>query len=196
LLLVPASRECLRAELDGPASLASALGTEIPEEWPPDLYDRSAVLFTLEQLEAAPDDAGWWLHYFVRHPAGGRAVGEEPPTPSRGLLVGCGGYRGPPTEEGIVEIGYSVLRGFRRRGFAAEAAAGLVRHAFAHAVVDRVVAETLPELVGSIGVLERCGFHYDGVGSDDRVLRYALGRQDWIEGFTRAHAPAGAHVKV
>jgi RimJ/RimL family protein N-acetyltransferase len=197
LLLVPASAASLRAELDGPDHLAAVLGTEVPADWPPDLYDRDAVLHTLARLEADPDQAGWWLHYFVRKPAAG-PTGLEPPPPIEGLLVGCGGYKGPPTGDRVVEIGYSVVRGCRRRGYAAEAAAGLVRHAFGHAGVEKVVADTLPELVGSIGVLERCGFLYEGRGSDAGAVRYALGRQDWIDGFTGARIPldAGAGARA
>jgi RimJ/RimL family protein N-acetyltransferase len=45
--------------------------------------------------------------------------------------------------------------------------------------VSAVIAETLPELVPSIGVLERCGFSLLGEGSTPGVLRFQLTREDW-----------------
>lgn len=85
---------------------------------------------------------------------------------------GAVGTRAPPNEEGLVEIGYSILPQHQRQGFATEAAAGLVRNAFTHSEVHGVVAETLPELVASIGVLEKCGFGFVGDGSEPGVIRY------------------------
>ena len=55
--------------------------------------------------------------------------------------------------------------------------------AFADPRVKTVVGQTIPSLVGSIGVLERSGFSFDGAGSDphapegEDVLRYVLTRE-------------------
>lgn len=40
--------------------------------------------------------------------------------------------------------------------------------------VDVVVAETLPDLVPSIGVLDKLGFTFVGGGSEAGVVRYQL----------------------
>ena len=45
-------------------------------------------------------------------------------------LVGSGGYFGPPGREGVVEIGYSVLPEWQRRGYATEIVNSLVSHDF------------------------------------------------------------------
>jgi RimJ/RimL family protein N-acetyltransferase len=168
LRLVPATIDTLRAELASPSALAGVIRMEVAEEWPPELYDRDPIEFTIRRLERAPEEAHWWLYYFSLKRAGADAE----------LAIGCGGYKGPP-RAGEVEIGYSIVPEHRRRGFASEAAAGLVRNAFGYDDVDCVSAETLPGLRPSIGVLEKCGFRYVGRGSDDGVIRYALARAEW-----------------
>jgi RimJ/RimL family protein N-acetyltransferase len=150
-----------RLDLAGRAALAAALGAEVPEGWPPEYFDAPALQFTLGRLEAGPGQAGWWLHYVVRRE--GR------------VLVGVTGYKGPPAG-GAVEIGYSVLPAHQRQGYATEAAAALIARAFAHPEVSRVLAETLPALTPSIGVLEKLGFVLVGEGSAPGVIRYGLER--------------------
>jgi [ribosomal protein S5]-alanine N-acetyltransferase len=76
-------------------------------------------------------------------------------------LVGVGGFFAPP-HNGMVMLGYTVAKPFRGRGLATEATLGMVAFAFAHRDMDRVAAETLPELAASIRVLEKAGFSLDG----------------------------------
>ena len=59
-------------------------------------------------------------------------------------------------------LGYAVARQFRGLGFATEATLGLVNFAFAQGNIERVAAETLPELTASIRVLEKAGFRRSG----------------------------------
>ena len=94
-----------------------------------------------------------------------------PPATER-ILIGTGGYKGPPSADGSVEAGYGIAGEYRLRGFASEALEGLVGRAFAHPAVTRVIAETLPELVGSIAVLRKCSFTFIGDGSEPGVIRY------------------------
>ena len=61
LQLQPATLETLRAELASPAELARIIRMDVAAEWPPELYDRDPIEFTIRQLEAAPEQAPWWL---------------------------------------------------------------------------------------------------------------------------------------
>ena len=88
------------------------------------------------------------------------------------MAVGLGGFKGKPNEFGTVELGYSVMPVFQKRGFATEAVHALTEWAFTDPRVCRVVGETLPELPGSIKVLKKCGFEFVGNGSDIEVLRF------------------------
>jgi|SRR6185436_2064650 len=168
LELIPATIEMLRAELRGPVELQAVLGVEVPGTWPPDLFDADAIQFTIARLEEQVEPAAWWLHYFIR---------KATPT-SPAVVIGAGGYKGPP-QEGTVEVGYSVLPEHRRQGYAAEATQGLVAHAFAYPEVTRVIAQTLPELLPSIGVLEKCSFRFIGEGSEEGAICFELMRADW-----------------
>lgn len=167
LQLVPATIDTLHAELVNPARLAAIARMDVSPEWPPELYDRDPIIYTLERLEAAPDEEGWWMYYFVRK----ATLAVDP------LMLGCGGYKGPPSADGTVEIGYSIVPEERCRGYATEAARGLIHHAFEDDAVRQVIAETLPSLRASIRVLEKCGFRLAGAGSEEGVIRYELSRR-------------------
>lgn len=158
----------LRAEGDDRARFGELLGARVPADWPPELYDEPARLWTLEKVETVPGADGWWSYYIVRVSREGERE-----------LVGLAGYKGPPDAEGTVEVGYGVLDAHRRRGYASEATAALVERAFADPRVTRVIAETLPELVPSQGVLEKNGFAFIGEGSEEGVIRYELPRARW-----------------
>ena len=72
-------------------------------------------------------------------------------------LIGDLGFKGRPNDEGTVEIGYSVLPAYRRRGFAWEAVRALVDWGLAQQEVRRIVAECRVDNGPSIRVLEKAG---------------------------------------
>jgi RimJ/RimL family protein N-acetyltransferase len=165
LEVIPATAPTVRAALGGAQALAATLGAVVPESWPPDYLDAPSLEFTLDRLAEGPEQAGWWL-YFVA-----LAAGENGRT-----LIGSAGYKGPPSPDGTVEVGYGIVADHRRRGYASEVTRALVSRAFAEPVVRRVVAETLPELTASIGVLRKCGFTLLGKGSEPGVIRFEFAR--------------------
>lgn len=164
-----ATAEVLRAELDGHGALASALDADVPGDWPPELYDADATRWTLARVEESGDPA-WYMRYIVLRGDDG----------ARGTLVGVCGYKGPPDDTGMVELGYGVLPAYRRRGFAAEAVRGLLANAFDDPRVTRVAAETLPALEASIGVLRTCGFAFKGDAAEPGVIRYEITRGEHV----------------
>jgi RimJ/RimL family protein N-acetyltransferase len=168
--LIPGTPATMRAALEGDAALAAALGAVVPDTWPPEFLDPPALEWTLARLEEAPNGGDWWLHFIVLRD-----------TPEGRTLIGTAGYKGPPDTEGTVEVGYGIVRDQQRRGFASETVRALVASAFARPAVRRVIAETYPELVGSIGVLRKCGFRPIGEGSEPGVIRYELTRGEHRE---------------
>ena len=74
-----------------------------------------------------------------------------------GQVVGLGSFKGPPSG-GIVEIAYAIVPGQQRKGYATQAARGLVSFAFACDQVHKVIAHTLPDGVASQRVLQKSGF--------------------------------------
>ncbi len=162
--LVPASVPTLRAALEDSERLGMLLDARVPDAWPPELLDAPALRWTLDKVRGDANDPCWFMYWIVLRDGKGRT------------LVGVAGYKGPPSPDGTVEVGYGVVYHHQRRGYATEATLALVRNAFADTRVTRVIAETLPSLEPSISVLVRCGFTFIGDGSERGVIRYELRR--------------------
>lgn len=165
LRLVAATVGLISEDLKGGQALGVALGVDVPENWPPKLYERQAMEFASRQLRDSTQQ-GWSFWYLVKR----LSMTEE--------LLGICGFKGRPDGAGSVEIGYSVLKQFRSCGFATEAVARLVYWAFGHSIVKEICAETLLHLKQSIRVLEKNGFLFTGRGSERGVIRYAIQRSD------------------
>ena len=136
LNLIAATSGLLNKDVAGSEQLAAALGVVPPDSWPPDLYGPSAMRYALEQL-GDPTEQSWSFWYLT-----------TPDEPKE--LVGICGFKGRPDARGSVEIGYSVLEHFQRKGLATEAVGRLVGWAFTHHNVNEVCAETFPYLSQSI----------------------------------------------
>jgi RimJ/RimL family protein N-acetyltransferase len=90
--------------------------------------------------------------------------------------MGSAGYKGPPSADATLEVGYGIVSEYQRQGYASEVVHGFLAHAFALPAVHRVVAETLPSLVPSIGVLRKCGFRLIWLRARYDSLRAHLAR--------------------
>ena len=66
-----------------------------------------------------------------------------------------------PSQAGT--LGYWVGAPFARQGYMREAIRAVVHHAFTTLDLSRIEAACLPENAASRGVLETCGFKYEGV---------------------------------
>jgi ribosomal-protein-alanine N-acetyltransferase len=157
----------VEAELESPNRVGELLGAEVPASWPPGEYDRSAMEFFRARLSESPDAAGWYGWYAVLRPGPGEAA----------VVIGAGGYLGPPSPEGVVEVGYSIAPEYRARAFATELVQALVAHAFSDGRVVRVIAHTSAANAGSIKVLERCGFVLAGEGGEPETREYETQRR-------------------
>ena len=151
------NREIYGIPFDDRDALARALGVNVPDNWPVEHYDADPLVWSLQKLDEDPSSEPWLLRYFIEL--------------ETNTLAGFGGGGGL-SNDGSWTIGYSVLPQFRRRGYASEALAALVEAAFEHPEVERIIGETYPELVASIGVMEKNGFAFVGPGDGDRVIRY------------------------
>ncbi len=160
LRLVPATAAMVKTEIDDPNELTRVLEAIVPSDWPPEHHDPDTLRFWHEQL-SAPGAAGWWLHYVLlantAHP----------------ILVGSAGYKGPPSD-GVVEIGYSIVPTWQRRGLATEASRALIASAWERGA-GVVVAHTLPHLEPSIRVLHKLGF-VPSAPSESGELSFSLRR--------------------
>jgi RimJ/RimL family protein N-acetyltransferase len=161
LELVPADSAHAKAALAGNAALGQSLQATVPSSWPPHFVDPTVYRTTLEGLAVGP--SAWSLHFIVLKQ--GRVV------------VGTCGYRGAPTSDGTVRLGYAVVPDHQRHGYASEAVRGLVSNAFAASVVRRAIAETAPDSAAAVGVLRKCGFEpLKGMASEPGTVRFELVR--------------------
>lgn len=160
LTLIPATVALARAEIGDRGKFARLLGASVPDNWPPETAADALPLF-LSWLEAAPDQVGWFGWYALA-----QTSDVSPP-----LLVGGGGFMGPP-RDGAVQIGYSVLPQFQRRGYATEMVGGLVSWALRQPGVVRIVAETEWANPASVRVLDKAGFCPVGPAAEPGGTRF------------------------
>lgn len=169
LQLIPCGLEYVEAIMRDRQELGRMLGVKISDGWP---EFPESILHVHRMLMSDPASPEWGYHVFVH-------TQEQ-------TLVGEGGYKGKPSEEGMVEIGYAIVPEYRRRGLALEAARGLIRQAFLHPQVNIVQAHTLPTGNASISILKKLGMKFMGTVIDDpedgEVFQWSVQRKEYRNG--------------
>lgn len=158
LRLVALTQELAELQLNDRAAFFRELGVEPEPSWPPELMDEAAMRWTRDRLAAHPDDQGWYSWVYI--------------SPVMHRLLGTGGFKGAPDDNGEVEIGYSMLVSYREQGLATEGVNVLMDWAYRDPRVKRILAHTRDDRDASHRVLEKAGFvqqsrsHDDGEGID------------------------------
>jgi ribosomal-protein-alanine N-acetyltransferase len=160
LRLVAITPEMLAAEhASDTAGLAKLLKAKLTQEWPPVDWEPHVYRIISKQYDEWPHSFGW--HRYVLLDGG---LGK-----SRTLVGAIGGF---PRANGDVEIGYSTLPEFQRRGYATACAMKMVEFLLLRGDVHSVSAQTYPRVTESIKVMERCGMSFVGDGDDPGTVRY------------------------
>jgi RimJ/RimL family protein N-acetyltransferase len=107
----------------------------------------------LKQIAEDPESAEWVV----------RAAVSEPD----GAVVGHAGFHGPPDEDGMVEVGYTVDPAYRRRGYARAMVGELLRWAAEDDRVRVVRASISPDNAASLATIAGFGFVKVGEQWDD-----------------------------
>lgn len=115
---------------------------------------RSIFGYRAEQLAEDPSAAPWIA----------RAVVSEPD----GAVVGDAGFHGPPDETGMVEVGYTVVPGYRRQGYARAMLRALLLRAAAEPQVKTVRATIRSDNAASLATIEGFGFTPVGEQGEER----------------------------
>lgn len=149
LNLVDGNLELLTAAVAGDTALEELLGVAVADGW---AGFPEALPVLLASYAKSPNGHAWGSLFFVE--------------PHLRALVGFGGFKGAPSADAVVEIGYAIAPAFRGRGFASDAVAQMVRRAFADASVRAVDAHTLGHVNASTRVLEKSGFQKIGEAND------------------------------
>lgn len=166
LQLLPVERAHVEALLRHKSELAALLQMTVPDGWPsfPEAFSLAGDAAS-QSSRFATD----WGGYFFIHPLAG-------------ALVGNGGFKGPPSPSGSVEIGYEIASEYRNRGFATEAVKGLLDRAFSFEEPRAVIAHTLAEMNASNAVLRKAGMRFDGEQQDSevgKIWRWRISRNDY-----------------
>lgn len=168
LELVSMSPEFIAAVLEGDLTSAEELiGVPIPPGWPREA-ERNLRL-RLEQLRRDPALQPWLLRALVLR------------GPER-QLVGRINFHGAPDEQGVAEVGYTVLPDHRGRGYATEATRALCNWALREHGVRRFRASIAPDNAPSLAVARRLGFRQTGRQWDEEDGEELVFEMGWPAG--------------
>ncbi len=142
LKLLPCDTEILRAAIEGNEILAKKINVSIQEDWSE--FGIGVFQYSLDKIIENDDENGWWT-YFPIHKNDNK-------------LIGSGGYKGKPTPEGTVELGYEIAPNYRNQGLATEMTKALIENALKDIRVKNIIAYTLGHENASTTVLQKCGF--------------------------------------
>lgn len=138
------------------ARLSSLLGgVDIAAHW---LHFPEAMIWMRDYLREHSVELGWW-NFLIIHRQDVR-------------LIGTCGYKGPPSFEGEVEIGYEIDEAYQGQGLATDAARALLENALSFDAVKFVSANTLGEKNASNHLLQNLGFQFVGeeVDIEDGII--------------------------
>jgi len=160
--LIPFSLDLKKAAINDRARLVEMLGVRVPEHWPgPDLVE--ALPFFVENMEKAPSEPTW--DSIAIHKSDQSVIGDI-------------GFMGGPDQEGVVEVGYSIIPEYRNQGYATEMARSLIAWAFQEKGIKLVTAECLDDNIGSIKVLEKVGMRR--LEPDGNMLKWEIRKEEWV----------------
>lgn len=127
------------------------------DEWPnEDTREIMPVLCEKLSRLPAPDGFGAWL--FIDK--------------ADNLILGDGGFKGQPDDNGVIDLGYGIIESKRRQGYALEAAQALIQWGMSQSNVKSITADCSKTNNASQGLLKKLGMRE--VKQDDEMLYYRL----------------------
>ena len=158
--LISMSPDVIESILNGRRDeAADALGVVLPDGWP-DEHDAGFLRLRLGQMRARPEIQEWAVRALT-------FVGDDRP------FAGHLGFHGPPgvnalRRDDAVELGYSVLPEYRRRGYAGEAVRAMMDWARNERGITVFVASIAPDNEPSLALVRRLGFVHVGEHWDEQ----------------------------
>jgi RimJ/RimL family protein N-acetyltransferase len=162
LVLVTVEQLLARAASDGPVPLGFADPADVLHP------DRAPLAYRVPQVLADPASNPWLIRLVVL-----RETGE---------IVGYGNFHAPPDDDGMVEIGYSIVESHRGQGYATEVARTMWSYAASHPDVRTLRATVAPDNTASIAIIEGAGLVHVGeqIDSEDGLeLIYEIAASDY-----------------
>ena len=145
-LTVPQYERLIAGDRDG---VGAELGADVGAAWLADA--RWLIGMRREQLRQHPDHEPWLVRPVIRREGG---VAPE--------AIGYVNFHAAPDERGMVEIGYTILPSWRRRGYAGEAARAALSWAVTDPRVRTLRASVAPDNEASRRLVASLGFVQTG----------------------------------
>jgi [ribosomal protein S5]-alanine N-acetyltransferase len=98
-----------------------------------------------------------------------------------GELIGTSGLQ-PLEDSGEIEVGYNLSEQYWRKGYGFECAFAWLKHGFGNCGLERIVAVSYPENIGSWRIMEKCGMTYEKTEKHYGMecIFYAVSRSDFL----------------
>lgn len=158
LYLIPFTIPIAQEVLNQQYTILSDMGLNLSQGWPDeDMMETLPRIVTNLELVEEPSGFESWL-----------IVEKESKA-----IIGDIGFKGKPDPEGSVDLGYGIVDAARRKGYAIEAGAALIKWAFKQQQVKVITARCMHVNEGSTKTLERLGF-YQKVIKEEMVHWFLL----------------------
>ncbi len=142
LLLIPMTVDFIDGLINGNNKAYSLLDIKPSEEWPSqDIFEVLPIMKESLLQKKEPDGFDAWI-FIDKYDRS---------------IVGDGGFKGEPDENGGIDLGYGIVRSKRRKGYGFEAVSELVKWGISKSNVKYITADCLNENEPSIKLLEKLG---------------------------------------
>lgn len=163
--LIPVTTQSLLCQRQNAPDMRKWLGAilhaTVPRAWPPEHWEPHVFEYLLALIAKEPEAEGWCRYIAIR----------DKSRYGRTLIGSFGsGFPKPETEE--AEIGYGLLEKWQRKGIAVEAVEAMLPWLKPRRTIKAFVAQTFPNLYGSIRVLEKTGFEPAGAGYEEGAILF------------------------
>jgi ribosomal-protein-alanine N-acetyltransferase len=138
LKLLPFTVQICEETLSGEISCLTDLGIAPAKDWP-DLETLDTLPRILTNLNKVPSPSGFESWMIIHK--------------STNVLIGDIGFKGTPNEYGQIDLGYGIVQSETQKGYAKEAALGLIEWAFMQAEVKMITASCSKENFASQKIL-------------------------------------------
>lgn len=145
LRLVPMTYDFVMKIMENDLSAYRLIGAVKTETWPECADIRDILHMIRDSLSHKPKPDGFDSWIFI--------------SKEDHRIVGDGGFKGGPNENGIIDMGYAIVEAQRRKGFAFEAVSALLKWGLSQECVTAVTADCIDSNIPSIKILTRLGMN-------------------------------------
>ena len=143
LKIVTFKVEMMEALLKGNIELEKIIPYKVASEYPLDVY-KQFFTYKIERFRKFPNENEW--EGIIIHKIDNKIMGDM-------------GFKGGPNEEGIIDLGYSIVPSYQGKGYATEMGKAMADWGLSQLNAKQVIATCNPDNFASIRVLEKIGFN-------------------------------------